>query len=240
MPPPTAKKKAFRLSPSALNLYRDCPRCFWLEKVKGIKRPRGIYPSLPTGMDRVIKDYFDTYRAKGALPPEFNPGRLPNLQLYSNQKQLDLWRDWKTGPALEEPDGSTLSGALDDLLVCDGKYIPFDYKTKGEALRDGDAERYGERYYQNQIDCYALLLERNGLPQAEFGYLVFYTPKQVRENGWVGFNVMPVRVMTDTSRALKTFRQAVELLKGPIPQIAPNCEYCGWLNQFEPARSFEG
>jgi len=46
-----------RLSPSSLNLFLECPRCFWLDKNKGIKRPRGIFPSLPSGMDSVIKKY---------------------------------------------------------------------------------------------------------------------------------------------------------------------------------------
>ena len=60
------------LSPSALGLFKNCPRCFWLEKVKNIKRPRGIFPSLPGGMDAVIKTYFDTFRAKKELPPELD------------------------------------------------------------------------------------------------------------------------------------------------------------------------
>ena len=54
-----------RLSPSTLNLFLECPRCFWLHINKRIQRPRGIFPSLPGGMDLVIKDYFDCeYRGK--------------------------------------------------------------------------------------------------------------------------------------------------------------------------------
>ena len=51
--------KGYKLSPSALNLFLNCPKCFWLDRNKGKKRPRGIYPSLPGGMDAVIKNYFD-------------------------------------------------------------------------------------------------------------------------------------------------------------------------------------
>ena len=61
---------SFKLSPSTLNVFLDCPRCFWLDKVKNIKRPRGIFPSLPSGMDRAIKVHFDSFRTKGILPPE--------------------------------------------------------------------------------------------------------------------------------------------------------------------------
>src|SRR3989338_6659737 len=61
-------KPQIMLSPSALNLFLECARCFWLEKVKKIKRPRGIFPSLPGGMDRIIKTYFDSYRSQ-VIPP---------------------------------------------------------------------------------------------------------------------------------------------------------------------------
>lgn len=225
-------KKNISLSPSALNLFRDCPRCFWLEKVKGIKRPRGIFPSLPAGMDRVIKTYFDAFRKKGAMPPEFAVDGFKDVQLYSNQPQLDLWREWRTGPRLTEPDGSELFGAIDDLMVRDGKHIPFDYKTKGSPTTPEDAEKY----YQNQIDCYALLLERSGLPQAGIGYLLYYSPKQVSEKGWVNFTLQAIRLETKPERALQTFRSAAELLRGDLPPVNGKCEYCTWLHQFEPAR----
>jgi len=45
----------FKLSPSALNLMKECPRCFWLAQHKVWKRPSGIFPSLPSGMDRILK-----------------------------------------------------------------------------------------------------------------------------------------------------------------------------------------
>ena len=60
----------YRLSPSALNLFKECPRCFWLTHHKVWKRPSGIFPSLPSGMDRILKVHFDKFRDGGRLPPE--------------------------------------------------------------------------------------------------------------------------------------------------------------------------
>ena len=59
-----------KLSPSSLNLFLECPRCFWLYKVKGVGRPDGIFPSLPNGMDKILKEHFDRFMEKGELPPE--------------------------------------------------------------------------------------------------------------------------------------------------------------------------
>jgi len=60
----------YKLSPSSLNILEDCSRCFWLYIVKKHSRPSGAFPSLPSGVDRILKHHFDKYREKGELPPE--------------------------------------------------------------------------------------------------------------------------------------------------------------------------
>src|SRR3989344_8415650 len=65
-------KPLFKLSPSSLNLFIDCPRCFWLQVVKKVKRPDGAFPSLPSGMDKVLKEHFDRFMEQGTLPPELH------------------------------------------------------------------------------------------------------------------------------------------------------------------------
>jgi hypothetical protein len=220
---------SIKLSPSTLNLYLDCPRCFWLDKVGNIKRPRGIFPSLPGGMDRIIKTYFDSYRAKKALPPELQGNDFNGVQLFDNQSLLDQWRNWQTGLQYQNGDGSILTGALDDLLVKGKGYIPFDYKTKGSPASEGGAVRY----YQFQLDCYALLLEANGLPTIGHGFLLFYSPKAVGEFGRVVFEQQAIKISTETERARKVFRNAVALLKGPEPQMSTDCEYCEWVEKLD-------
>lgn len=54
----------FKLSPSSLNLMLECPRCFWLQLVKKEKRPDTPFPSLPSGMDKVLKEHFDRFMEK--------------------------------------------------------------------------------------------------------------------------------------------------------------------------------
>lgn len=212
-----------RLSPSTLNLFLECPRCFWLHINENIHRPRGPFPSLPMGMDNVIKVYFDKYRIKGELPPEIRDkveGKLiPDLELLNN------WRNWKTG--LEYKDeilGVTLFGALDDCLQDDKYYAPVDYKTRGSAPREGDSEKY----YGNQLDCYALLLEKNNYPIKDFGYLIYYYPKEVEEEGRVNFNIEVIKLNTNSNRARKNLQDAAKLLNGSIPAYHSECEYCIW------------
>lgn len=219
--------KPARLSPSSLNLFRDCPRCFWLDKVRGVRRPRGIFPSLPSGMDLVIKTYFDGFRGNGRMPPELSAAAFDGATLFPDQAKLDRWRNWRTGLEYQDGAGLSLFGALDDLLVKGDRYLPFDYKTKGSPTTEDDARRY----YQSQMDCYALLLEANGMPLHGSAVLLYYSPQAVGAEGGVRFTVQPVKLAVDPDRARQTLAAAVALLTGSLPGKSESCEYCGWLEQ---------
>ncbi|MFH1783541.1 MAG: PD-(D/E)XK nuclease family protein [bacterium] len=213
-----------KLSPSALNLFNNCPRCFWLEKNRKIKRPRGIFPSLPGGMDLVIKRYFDTYREQGLLPPELR-GKIEG-DLFGDIDKLEKWRSWRaTDLIYNDPSlNAALSGALDDCLVDDGFYIPLDYKTRGSELKEDP-----RKYYQTQLDCYTLILDATGHKTKGLSYLVYYWPKEVRDNGMVEFTIHPIRIETSIDSAKKTFEKAVNTLRNPLPPEDGECEYCNWL-----------
>lgn len=219
----------FKLSPTTLNLFLDCPRCFWLDKVKNFKRPRGIFPSLPMGMDREIKNHFDVCRAENKLPPELGGKNFSGVKLFSNQDLLDQWRDWRKGLEYRARDGSVLTGAIDDLLVKADRYIPFDYKTKGSPTTAEDAIRY----YQNQLDCYALLFQENKMPPADYGFLLYYSPKSIEKKGKAVFETQPICVPIDYERGRKTFDRAVALLSGDMPEPSSSCEYCGWIAKYK-------
>jgi hypothetical protein len=194
-------EKKIRLSPSQLNLFKDCSRCFWLHQNQKIQRPRGIFPSLPGEIDGKVEG-----------------------DLFPDTEVLNKWRNWRTGLNYQDKEtGAILVGALDDCLVSAGKYIPLDYKTRGYDPKPG-----GEMYYQLQLDSYCFLLEVNDLPPENFAYLVYYVPKEVNENGMVKFEIIPKKVPTNTEDALVTFNNAVHTLLGPMPDIQNSCEYCTW------------
>ncbi len=228
MPKPdgSEEEKIIRLSPSTLNLFLDCPRCFWLHFNKKLKRPRGIYPSLPGGMDKVIKEYFDKYRVKGELPPELKgelEGKLmPDLAL------IKKWRTWQRGLTYkDEKTGAILGGAIDDCLQNGEFYIFLDYKTRRSSPKGGWLA-YSEKYYKNQLSCYTLLLKENGYKIKNYAYLIYYYPKVVRENGVVEFNIQTVKININIQAAKRIFFNAVKLLQEEIPPKTPGCEYCNW------------
>jgi len=76
-------KLVFKVSPSSLSLMENCFRCFWLDKHKVWKRPKGGFPTLPSGIDSLLKKHFNKFRDRGLLPPElYNNHDCKNLRLY--------------------------------------------------------------------------------------------------------------------------------------------------------------
>ena len=110
----------FRLSPSSIGIMRDCERCFWLRFNRNVHRPRGIFPTLPGGIDEVLKGHFDRFREKGELPPELARSGFKG-KLLDDQLLIDEWRE--DGIKAEVPElGVSLLGKIDDVLVDeDGK-----------------------------------------------------------------------------------------------------------------------
>lgn len=212
-----------RLSPSSLNLLEDCPRCFWLDKVKGIKRPAGAFPSLPSGVDRILKAHFDRFMAAGQLPPELRKEGI-EAKLFSNKTLLDEWRNNRRG--IRYKDGTsevTLMGAVDNLLEKEGKLIVLDFKTRGFALKPDT-----HHHYQDQLNIYNFLLRKNGYRTENYTYLLFYMPEKVMKSGEFIFETKLVKMKVNTKHALELFQKAIGVLRGRIPESSVHCKFCKW------------
>ena len=58
-----------KISRSKIDLFLNCPRCFYLDVAKGIKRPPGFPFSLNNAVDALLKKEFDLHRAAGTPHP---------------------------------------------------------------------------------------------------------------------------------------------------------------------------
>jgi len=222
------EEKVVQLSPSSLNLYYECPLCFWLDKRMGIKRPQPYPYALNTAVDFLLKEEFDKYRKKRELHPLLVAYNIP-AKLFPNQKLLDEWRNNSKGIRYYDASlDATLFGAVDDILeFSDGKLAPMDYKSTGSKI----ANVYDR--FQLQMDIYTFLLEKNGYKTIRKGILAFYVVD--KENGFV--DRLPFKkeihvIDTDPSYVQKLFSEAVIFLrKEPPPSHSPDCQYGRWLKQ---------
>lgn len=212
----------YKFSPSSLSLLKECPKCFWLQFNKDIKRPSGIFPSLPSGMDRVLKEHFDSFIKKGELPPELKDCN-DDCKLFDDEELLKIWRSNFKGIQWADDEGNILKGAVDNILQKGKKLIVLDYKTRGFPLKEDTAG-----HYQDQLDIYNFLLRKNGYETEDYAYLLFYHPNKVNANGDVVFNTDLVKMEISIKNAERIFKEAVETLEGEMPNCAEECEFCKW------------
>ena len=217
---------SYKLSPSILGLLKECKRCFWLHFNKNIKRPQGIFPSLPSGMDKILKIHFDLYRDKNQLPPELK--ELKDIELFDNKELLEIWRNNFKGVQWKDKDGNIFRGAVDNILKKGNKLIVLDYKTRGYPLKEDTAE-----HYQDQLDIYNLLLRKNNYQTEDYAYLLFYHPNKVNKKGDIIFNIDLIKMKIEIKNAENIFKEALHTLKGKMPDPDKDCQYCKWYEELE-------
>ncbi len=211
----------YKFSPSSLSLLKDCPRCFWLQVNKGIKRPDSIFPSLPSGMDKVLKEHFDYFRREGKMPPELD---LDGVQLFNDGELLKVWQNSRKGIQWTDENGNLLKGAVDILLQKGKKLIVLDFKTRGFPVKEDT-----HLHYKDQLDIYNFLLRKNGYATEDYSYLLFYHPQKVHTNGDVDFHKHLVKMDVSIKNAEKVFNHAVAVLGGEMPKVAEECGFCKWI-----------
>lgn len=221
--------KRIQLSPNSLNLYLECPYCFWLEKRQGIRRPPPYPYALNMAVDTLLKEEFDRYRAKDKPHPLLVANNIP-AKLFPNQKLLNEWRNNFQGIRYYDRQlDASLFGAVDDILEFkNGALAPLDYKSTGSKV----AKVYDR--FQLQMDVYTFLLEKNGYTTNKKGCLAFYVVD--KENGFE--DRLPFRkeihmIDTDPTHVLELFKEAVTLLRQEKPPQAhqPDCKFGQWFKQ---------
>lgn len=214
-----AKDYDYSFSPSKLNKL-ECPRCFFDENKLNLPQPRGIFPGLPGGVDRVMKDVRDSKRTE--LPTHL-VGILTG-KFYGDAAYINKLRNWQSGlKAMLTIKGKRVRviGALDDLIEeKDGTFSPYDDKTKGDLPRDD-----GGQYYQLQLDTYALLLRENKMPPSGKAYLNYHYPVAM-DGDEIVFGHKLFTLTANPDKAIEVMEKAIDNLEGRRPLSNPSCEYC--------------
>ena len=217
------KNMGYKLSPSRMNLFIECKRCFWLRVNEKVDRPSGPFPSLPSGVDKEVKNHFDRFRGTDEVPPEVKD---EGLELFEGQDFLEKARSWRTEPKWRDPEtGAVLRGGVDDLLKDGDDIVVLDYKTRGYAPKQ---DKGAPSYYRRQVNLYNLILRENGYQTADYGLILYFYPKTINDSGEFIFNTELRKVEVDIPEAKRLVRDAVDTLNGRIPDHSQDCDFCNW------------
>lgn len=187
----------------------------------GKKRPSGPFPSLPSGMDKILKIYCDKLRVNGKMLPQFPTG----IKFFKDPVMTDWQNNFRGIQWMDKKSGILLRGAVDEMLMDGKKLVVLDFKTRGYPCKDDT-----HKHYELQINLYNLLLQKNGYKTADYGYLLFYYPKNMINDSNVKFSTELKKMKVDIKMAEKVFRDAVKCLKGPEPKNGHTCCWCVWEN----------
>src|SRR5579864_7613297 len=172
----------FKVSRTKIELYTQCPRCFWLDARLKIKRPDGPPFNINKTIDELFKKEFDAHRTAGTPHPIMLDNQIKAVP-YAHD-DLNKWRHNFTGVfALHEPTNLHVYGAIDDVWVNDaGELIVVDYKATSKN-REVDIDSDWQISYKRQLEVYQWLLRANGFKVNNTGYFV-YTNARIDLDGF--------------------------------------------------------
>lgn len=222
--------KNWRLSRSKIDLFIECPRCFYIDNKLGTKRPPGFPFNLNSAVDALLKKEFDTHRANGTTHPLMKAYKLDATPF--NDARMDAWRDaLKRGVEyFHEETGLPISGAVDDIWIRpNGELIVVDYKA---TSKDGRIEALEEEWhagYKRQIEVYQWLLRRNGLKVSNTAYWVYANAGKDKEafDGLLEFEITLVPYEGDDSWVEGVLVKIKACLESDaLPERSDDCDYC--------------
>ncbi len=219
---------SFRISRSKIDLYINCPRCFYLDARLGISQPPSYPFSLNSAVDKLLKKEFDIHRAKNQAHPLMEKYRIDAVP-YRNEN-LNMWRDpFKGIVYLHEETNLLITGGIDDVWINPfGELHIVDYKATAKA-EEVNLDADWQIGYKRQMEIYQWLFHKNGFKVSNTGYFVYCNGDADREafDGKLEFRVNILTyngnhdwvddVISDIKKCLTSDK---------IPKSSAECDYC--------------
>ena len=246
--------EAYEVSRSQIQSFMNCPACFWMNRVKGIKFPGMPGFLLNTATDTLLKKDFDVYRELQKPHPFMERNGLGHLVPFKHE-EFETWtKSLQLGlRTFHEPSNLIIGGGLDDVwhnLETDEIHV-VDYKsTAGRKNDDGTALNkisltgvYKESY-KRQMDMYQWILKQKGFNVSDTSYFVYVNGDQHFEEGMLEegtdkgimkFDVQLIEYVADSSWVEETILKLKSCLEekacprhaesGFGPKGDKQCEY---------------
>lgn len=232
--------KQFRLSRSKIDLFVECPKCFYLDSKLGVSRPPGFPLTLNIAVDELLKKEFDYHRLAQTAHPIMKKYGVDVLPF--RHPDMDKWRDsLRYGVEFVHPKTNlSVRGGVDDVWVnSKGELIVVDYKATAKKEAPTLDGNLGAQY-KRQMEVYQWLLRRNGFEVSSTGYFVYVNGKKDAKafDGKLEFDVTLLPCKGDDSWVEKTLIEIKSCLdNSSIPGSGQDCDYCLYRNAVEKVTS---
>jgi RecB family exonuclease len=218
----------FKLSRSKIELFCQCPLCFYLDRKLGVTQPPGFPFNLNSAVDHLLKKEFDRYREKNEPHPLMIKHKIDAVPF--QHEKLEDWRKNHKGISfLHESIRFLVYGAVDDVWINpQGELIIVDYKAtskSGEINIDAD----WQLSYKRQIETYQWLLRKNGFQVSSTGYFIYCNGRKDLPDfdECLKFEISVIPYLGDDSWIEPKLQEIYESLTSPTPPLAhTECDLC--------------
>lgn len=223
--------KQFRISRSKIDLFLDCPRCFYLDRKLGVGRPPGFPFTLNNAVDALLKKEFNIYRIMKMPHPLMKKYGIDAVPFA--HKEMDKWRDSLHGGVtyLHNTTNFFVTGGVDDIWINkENELIVADYKAtskNGEVNLDAE----WQIGYKRQVEVYQWLLRKNGFNVSNITYFI-YVNGDANKEGFYGKLEFDVKIIPYIGNASWIENTLIDMKKcldaDKIPDTSPDCDYCNY------------
>lgn len=223
----------FRLSRSKIDMFIECPRCFYLDRRLRITRPSMPGFSLNNAVDALLKKEFDLLRKNGESHELMKKYKIDAVPY--QHPELAIWRDdvyrYTGASVLDEDTNMIIQGIIDDVWKDKkGDLLIVDYKATSTTKEISLEDQY-KQGYKRQMEVYQWIFRKLGFKVSETGYFVFANATKNREkfDGKLEFELTIVPHKGDPSWVSPTLKKIKEtLMSDVVPKASENCEYCAY------------
>jgi CRISPR/Cas system-associated exonuclease Cas4 (RecB family) len=224
-----ADTEPYRVSRSKIDLFMNCPLCFYLDCRLGVGRPPGFPFALNSAVDNLLKKEFDIHRAKKEPHPLMKSYGLKDVIPFEHES-LNIWREnFKGIKYIHQPTNLLITGAIDDIWVNKEKeLIIVDYKSTSKEEKV-NLDKEWQIGYKRQMEVYQWLFRMNGFKVSKTGFFVYCNGKTDREafDAKLEFDIDLLPYTGDDSwleTALGEIKKC--LIEEKPPKSSESCDYC--------------
>ena len=237
------------LSRSKIDLFLQCPRCFYLDRKLGISQPSGPQFSLNIAVDALLKKEFDIHRKNKSTHPFQIKNGIKAIPF--DHQDIELWRNNKIGIRyFHKPTNFLIYGAIDDVWIRpNGELIIVDYKAKAsgddpstfltpKTKKDGEIVKT-EQYkisYKKQIEIYQWLFRMNGFKVSNTAYFLFANAQKDKEAFYdrLDFEKSLIAYEGNDDWVEPAILGIYECLKNEeLPEAVADCQYCKYMKKIQ-------
>ena len=225
-------EKPYRMSRSSIESFTGCPRCFYLDKRRGVEPPSGLPFNLNSAVDALLKKEFDFYRERKEPHPLMTQYKIDAIPF--SHADLNKWRANTSGVRFHHLETNFLiTGAVDDIWVDSrGKLIVVDYKSTAKNDEITSLDLPWHDGYKRQMEIYQWLLRKNGFEVSDTCYWVYANGDKSKDrfDATLTFRMTVIPYKSSDKWIEKTLQNIKACLDSDkLPQASKYCELCGYV-----------